>query len=100
MGLWFEDEADGSDALTRITPHLVARDVASAVRLIGALGVVAEVSEPYGPPGRRQANVVGRIPTLGDLLVTVYATEGLPADPLADTVRAGAVETDAAGGAS
>ena len=69
------------DGLNRIVGHLERQDVVSAQRLIAALGADAEVSAPYGPPARPQANVEARIPALGGLRINLIATEGLQPDP-------------------
>jgi len=69
--------------LPDVTVSLERRDVTSAVALFAALGVTATPSTPYGAADRRQAHVKARVPVLGDALVTVIATEGLPSDPAA-----------------
>jgi hypothetical protein len=72
---------DPAHGLREITVFMERRDVASAQRLLAALGAVAKVSDPYGSTGLRQVNVDAAIPALGGLLVGVIATEGLPPQP-------------------
>jgi hypothetical protein len=79
LNMYFHDDLAGD--LREISAHLHQQDVASAQRLIAALGADAQVSEAYGPPGRPQADVDARIPALGGLLVAVIAAEGLPPQP-------------------
>jgi len=81
FGIHLVFAADPADGIRHVAPELADHAVDSAQRLIGALGAVAELGEPYGPVGKRQANVDATIPALGGLRVEMIVTEGLPSDP-------------------
>lgn len=79
MSLSFKDDPAGG--IRVLVSHLMDPDVATARRLIAALGEVAQVSEPYGPTSRRQADVEANVQALGGLNVVVIVVEGLPIEP-------------------
>ena len=71
---WVRPGEDGSTEAAVLS--LARQDVASAWAVFVVLGVVPAVSEPYGTPP--QVNVEARVLALGGVLVTCYATQGLP----------------------
>jgi hypothetical protein len=75
---------DRRGGLREVSVSLARDDVAAGVELLAALGAVAMVGQPYGPPERLQANVEAAVPVLGGVRVCFIATKGLPVAPVQD----------------